>query len=67
MRWPWQHDIVVDPKAEEALAAAEAKLEKQQARQPQVDRITARLVERRQQNRFAELVEHALQAKRGQT
>lgn len=67
MRWPRRHLPTIDPKAEAALASAEEKLAEQHARQPEVDSITARLVERRRQNRFAELVEYALQVRQGRT
>lgn len=66
MRWPWQRDVTTDPKAHKALATAEAQFREQQGRQSQVDLVTTRLVERRQQNRFAELFEHALNTRRGQ-
>lgn len=61
MRWPWQRRTVpTDMRAHAALRDAEVKLSAQRELQPEVDRVAARLVERRHQNRFAELFEDAL-------
>ena len=64
MHWPWQRTTVTDPKAQAAVADAETKLSMQHRLQPEVDRIADRLVERRHQNRFAELLEEAIQLRR---
>jgi hypothetical protein len=68
MRWPWsRHQIQIDPEAHAAMDRAEERYAAQQARDPEVDLVAARLIERRQRNRFAELVEEALQARKEQT
>ena len=64
MHWPWQRTTVTDPKAQAALVEAEQKLSSQHRLQPEVDRIADRLVERRHQNRFAELLEEAIRLRR---
>jgi hypothetical protein len=64
MHWPWQRTTVTDPKAQAAVADAETKLSMQHRLTPEVDRIADRLVERRHQNRFAELLEEAIQLRR---
>ena len=64
MHWPWQRATVTDPEAQAALVEAEQKLSSQHRLQPEVDRVTEKLIERRQQNRFAELLEEAIQFRR---
>lgn len=64
MRWPWQRATDTDPKAQAAVADAETKLSMQHRLTPTVDQIAERFEERRHQNRFAEMLEEAIQLRR---
>ena len=66
MRWPWHREHPPDPKAVAAAETAAELFALQEAQTAVVNRLTARLVERKEANRFAEMVDEALRLRREQ-